>query len=129
MPDAQHLAAIDTLLAIMLMMALVMRVGRMRLMHGIKAPATTGHPDYERAFRTHMNTLENFVLFVPALWIASVYYGGFFPFFLGLAWVLGRIAYAVGYAQANAHYRGPGFMIGMVSLIALIILGAAGVAG
>lgn len=128
MPDAQHLAAIDTLLAILLMIGLVMRVGRMRGKFKIAAPATSGHPDFDRAYRTQMNTTENFILFVPALWIASFFYGGTIPFFLGLAWILGRIAYAVGYAQTNAHYRGPGFMIGMLSLFALIVLGAMGVA-
>jgi hypothetical protein len=31
-------------------------VGRYREKLGIKAPATTGHPDFERAFRAHQNT-------------------------------------------------------------------------
>ncbi len=128
MPDAQHLAAIDTLLAIVLMIGLTMQTGRMRIAHKIKAPATSGHPDFERAYRTHQNTVENFVLFVPVLWIASVFYGGAIPFYIGLLWILGRIAYAIGYAQQNAELRGPGFMAGMLSLFALIVLGAVGVA-
>lgn len=32
---------------------------------GIKAPATTGHPIFERTFRVHYNTLENLVIFLP----------------------------------------------------------------
>jgi glutathione S-transferase len=128
MPDAQHLAAIDTLLAIVLMIALTMRTGRMRIVHKIQAPATSGHPEFERAYRTHQNTVENFVLYVPALWIASVFYGGSIPFYIGLLWIIGRIAYAIGYAQQNAELRGPGFLASGLSALALIVLGAMGIA-
>jgi glutathione S-transferase len=99
------------------------------VVHKIQAPATSGHPDYERAFRTHLNTVENFVLFVPALWIASIYFGGMIPFYVGLVWILGRIGYAVGYAQSNTELRGPGFLISGLSLVTLIVLGAIGVSG
>ncbi len=29
----------------------------------------TGHPDFERANRVHVNTLENLIIFIPAVWI------------------------------------------------------------
>jgi hypothetical protein len=35
--------------------------------------ATIGHPDFERAFRAHQNTIESTVLFLPPLWIAQLY--------------------------------------------------------
>ena len=43
------------------LMATVGLVGRMRIKHNILAPATTGHPEFDRAFRVQMNTLERSV--------------------------------------------------------------------
>ncbi len=128
MPDAMHLAAIDTLLAAFLTFALGGRAGILRARHRIEAPACVGHPDFERAFRIHSNTVENLVLMIPLLWIASAYYGGQLPFWIGLVWVVSRLVYAVGYAQKNTQLRTPGAGIGILCLLALLVLGALGVA-
>ena len=45
-------------------------VSRARTRHGIKAPAITGHPQFERVHRVHVNTLELLVAFLPALYAA-----------------------------------------------------------
>ncbi len=126
MPMANFLAAIDTLLAVVLTFTLGARVGYMRARCKIEAPATTGHPDFERAFRIHSNTVENLVLFVPLLWIASVFYGGTIPFWLGIAWLLSRLIYAWGYSQQKTQLRGPGLGLGLLSLIGLLVLSAIG---
>jgi hypothetical protein len=34
------------------------RVGNLRAKHKILAPATSGHPEFDRAFRVQLNTLE-----------------------------------------------------------------------
>jgi len=128
MPDAMHLAAIDTLLAVLVTFALGGYVGYSRGKYKIDAPATTGHPQFERAFRAHANTVENLVLILPLLWIATVFYGGQIPFWLGLLWVVSRIVYAVGYAQKNTQMRGPGFVLGALALLGLLVLAAIGVA-
>ncbi len=39
----------------------------------IQAPATSGHPVFERAFRVHYNTLEMIVVFIPAIWLFGLY--------------------------------------------------------
>ena len=126
MPDANHLAAIDTLLAVFLTFVLATRVGYLRQTCKVEAPATTGHPDFERGYRTHMNTVENLVLFVPLLWIAAAYYGGTIPFWIGLVWVGSRVVYAFGYAQPNTLLRRPGAVLGVLSLFALLVLGTIG---
>jgi uncharacterized MAPEG superfamily protein len=63
---------------------------------------------------------------IPFLWIASVFYGGQLPFWLGLAWVVSRIIYAVGYAQANTQLRGPGAGLGFLALAGLLVLSVIG---
>src|SRR5258706_13760931 len=87
MPDGNHLAAIDTLLAILVTFFAAGRVAQMRVKCGIHAPATVGNPGFERAFRAHMNTVENLVLFLPLLWLAAFFFGGQLPFLVGPLWV------------------------------------------
>ena len=62
--------ALVTVAAVVLTFVLSLRVGAMRQKHGVKAPATTGHPEFERANRVHQNTVEQLVLFLPLLWLA-----------------------------------------------------------
>jgi uncharacterized membrane protein YecN with MAPEG domain len=126
MPDANHLAAIDTVLAVFVTMALGGYAGYLRDTLKIAAPATTGHPKFERAFRAHANTVENLVLVLPLLWVASVFYGGQIPFWLGLLWVVSRIVYAIGYLQENTQWRGPGAIIGFLALLGLLGLSVMG---
>ncbi|HYM17797.1 MAG TPA: MAPEG family protein [Micropepsaceae bacterium] len=128
MPDANHLAAIDTLLAILVTFVFSFRVGYLRGKCKIEAPATVGNPNFERGFRIHANTIENLVLFVPLLWVATVFYGGQIPFWIGLLWVVSRLVYAYGYSQQNTQMRGPGAGLGYLSLLALLVLAAIGLA-
>jgi hypothetical protein len=53
-----HFTAIVTWPAILLHLLTLIRVARARATFGVKAPATTGHPDFERVFRVQMNMLE-----------------------------------------------------------------------
>jgi uncharacterized membrane protein YecN with MAPEG domain len=122
------LAALDTLLAVFVAFVLGGRVGYMRGRHKIEAPATVGHPQFERAFRIHANTVENLVLFLPLLWLATIFYGGTIPFWLGIGWVVSRLIYAWGYSQDNTQMRGPGAGLGFLSLLGLLVLSALGLA-
>jgi glutathione S-transferase len=49
------------------------RVGNLRAKHDIKAPATSGHPLFDRAYRVQLNTLEQMGIFLPFLWVAAFY--------------------------------------------------------
>lgn len=121
--------ALITLLTVILMIATAMIVGRARGKYSIKAPATTGHPDFERAFRVQANTLEAAVVFLPVLWIAGSYSprSGALTAVLGAVWLIGRVWYMVGYLNA-AEKRGAGFMVAFFALFGLLLLGAWGVA-
>jgi hypothetical protein len=59
-----HLPVLVVLLNVLLLFATGLVVAGARGRHGVKAPATTGHPDFERAFRVQMNTLEHTVVFL-----------------------------------------------------------------
>ena len=122
------LSAVVTILALLLYFYMGIRVGNMRAKHNILAPATSGHPEFERAFRVHYNTLESLVVFVPLLWIATAFFHaiGWLPAALGLLYILARIAYMQVYMGDPAK-RGPAVGIGAVSTLGLLILAIIGI--
>jgi glutathione S-transferase len=119
-----HLTALITCLAVAVYFSTIILVSRARSAYGIKAPATSGNPDFERVFRVQMNTLEAMPIFLPVLWLFAIYVGDPFAAAMGLVWILGRILYIVSYAKA-ADKRGPGFGVQAFATVALW-LGATG---
>ena len=119
-------AALITALTVLVLGLAVYLVGRARGKYGIEAPAITGQPDFERAFRAHQNTIEQVVMFLPALWLAAIYGNEQIAITLGYAWIVGRVIYLFGYIRA-AGQRSLGFMIGALAMIGLLILGLQGI--
>ena len=115
-----HAALITTLNVLLLLLATILS-GRARGRYQIKAPATTGHPDFERAFRAHQNTLEQSVLFLPLLWIAALYGNEQYAVWLGYAWLVGRVWYLFAYISPTGN-RSAGFGIASAASIALLLV-------
>jgi len=122
----QQLPALVTLLTVLLMAGTAFAVGRARVKYGIKAPATSGHLAFERAFRVQMNTLEATVMFLPLLWLAARYGLGGWAGVAGLCWVAGRTWYAAAYLK-DASKREGGFVLGMLAWLAVLLLAVFGV--
>jgi glutathione S-transferase len=114
------LIGLVTILALLLLFVVTINVGRARVKHGVKAPLVVGDPAFERALRVQQNTLEQIVLFLPAMWIFGTVFSPIYAAILGLVWIVGRIIYAWGYYQA-AEKRGPGFGLSSVATIVLIL--------
>jgi glutathione S-transferase len=112
--------AAATLLALLLYMAVLMVVGQARAKYRIKAPAVTGHEHFERAYRVQMNTVEQMVFFLPALWLCAALLSDRGAAVGGLIWVIGRAVYAVSYLSAPEK-RGPGVAISMLAQIGLFL--------
>jgi glutathione S-transferase len=114
--------ALVTLLSLLFYFYTTTRVSKARAEFGVKVPAISGNPDFERVFRVQMNTLEWLPIFLPSLWLFAIYVSDWIAAVIGLVWIAGRIVYLVGYAQAAAK-RGPGF--GIQTLAAgVLLLGA-----
>ena len=113
-----HYTALVTCLAIAFYFFTSVRVARAHAIFGVKLPAMTGHPDFERVYRVQMNTLEWMPIFLPSLWLFAIYIGDGIAAGIGLVWVIGRILYVLGYARAVKD-RGPGFAIQALATIAL----------
>jgi uncharacterized membrane protein YecN with MAPEG domain len=113
-----HLTALVTLLAILFYFFTGLNVGRSRVKTGVKVPAMSGHPDFERAFRIQMNTLEWMPIFLPSLWLFAIFISDAIAALIGAVWIIGRVVYFIGYSKAAAK-RGLGFAIQGIASIAL----------
>lgn len=120
------LTAAVTLLAVLLYAASILLTGWARWRHGIKAPATTGHPGFERAYRVQVNTLEQMPIFLPSLWLAGFYFSDQIAAIIGLVFIAFRILYAVLYLRA-AESRGFAYAPGALCMLALWFLAVWGV--
>ena len=98
------------------------QVSRARGKYGIKAPATTGSVDFERVFRVQQNTLEQIVVFLPALWMFAAHVSDLYAGLLGVVWTIGRVIYAQSY-YADAAKRGRGYMISL-AVVGVLLLGS-----
>jgi glutathione S-transferase len=119
-----HFTALVTCLAVLFYFFTSFLVGRARQKFGVKLPAISGNPDFERVFRGQMNTLEWLPIFLPSLWLFAIYVSDPIAAALGLVWIVGRILYVLGYARATEK-RGPGFLIQSIATMVLW-LGAIG---
>jgi glutathione S-transferase len=119
------LVAIVTLLALLVYFYMSLRVGQARSKFNVPAPATSGNPDFERAFRIHMNTLEWLPLFLVSLWLFAIAWDSdLVAAGVGLVWIVGRILYLTGYSRA-AEARSTGFGIQALAT-AVLLFGALG---
>lgn len=112
-----------TLLALLLYFVVQGMVGQARSKYGVKAPAVTGNEHFERAYRVQMNTLENLVFLLPAMWLYALFLSDAGAAVGGLLWIAARIYYAMSYMR-DPKTRGPGAMLTVV-VQAGLFLGAA----
>ncbi|SPE19966.1 conserved membrane hypothetical protein [Burkholderiales bacterium] len=119
--------AIITLLNIVLLLGVGALVGRARAKYHIVAPATTGDPMFERAFRVQMNTIESTVIFLPVVWLAALYGAATLIALAGIVWIGGRVVYALAYLKDPAK-RGLGYGVSTLAFAVLLLDAAVEVA-
>jgi glutathione S-transferase len=115
-----------TLLALLQFFVFGGLVGRARGRHGVQAPATTGHEIFERYYRVQMNTLETLVMFLPALWLAALYWSPAWMACIGAVYLVGRVLYLNGYV-ADPKKRGPGYGLSIMPTLILLVAAIVGV--
>ena len=81
--------------------------GSRRSKLGVAAPAVTGNPDWERLNRIHVNTLEQLIVFIPAIYGFAHYVSEPWAAGIGVIFLVGRIVYFFGY-RAAADKRAAG---------------------
>lgn len=95
-------------------------VARMRHKHGCPSPAMTGHPEFERTNRVHYNTLEQLIIFLPAMWLYGYYVNARWAAALGVVYLIGRFIYRVAYIRDPAS-RTTGFTLTVVPSVTMLV--------
>jgi uncharacterized MAPEG superfamily protein len=126
--NAVLMSASATWLIVLFYFYTAFRVGNLRGKHDIKAPACSGHPEFDRAYRVQLNTLEQMGMTLPLLWVATLFPIGpaWLPALIGLLWVAARIVYLRAY-MADPAKRLIGAMMGGLINLALLLLSVVGI--
>ena len=114
------LVAVVVALALIEFFVFGLLVGRARQTYGVPAPAIAGHPVFDRYMRAHQNTMEQLVVFVPAMWLFATYVSANIGALLGLVFVIGRVLYMRGYVQ-DPSKRSVGFAVSAIPLLILLL--------
>lgn len=120
-----ELIAVVSALALLQYLFFVFQVARARQRCGLPAPRTAGHEEFERYYRVQQNTLEQLVVFLPAVWMAGWYADVVAAAILGLGFLLGRTMYYRAYVN-DPTARGPGFALGLAANAVLVLTGLMG---
>ena len=115
-----HVVSFIVVLALVEYAVLGAMVGRARIQYKVPAPATTGDPIFERYFRVHQNTLEQLIVFVPAIFIFATYVHMLAAVALGFIFLVARIVYAMGYIRDPEKRAGGAVATFLVNTILLI---------
>lgn len=109
-----------TVLGLLMYFVVTINVGRARVKYNIIPPQMNGDPNFDRVIRVQQNTLEQLILFIPSLWLFSIFISPVWGAGIGTIWVIGRILYAWGYYQ-EAKKRTLGFGISSLATITLLL--------
>src|ERR1700687_5714706 len=114
--------SVVALIALVEYLVLALLTGRAPQTYKIEAPATTGHPIFERWYRVQQNTVEQLVIFLPALFLFAYNGSPRLAGWIGLLFIVGGIVYARSYL-ADPSSRTLGFTLGFVATV-ILLLGA-----
>lgn len=113
-------AVLVTVLILLHYLYLSYNVGAARGKTGIQAPRVTGDEFFERTLRVQINTLEQLIVTLPALWMCAVFYREDAAALLGFIFLIGRIMYATAYVSDPAT-RGKGMLIGFLANVLMLV--------
>lgn len=113
-------AAFIILLALAQYLYFTMRVGLARGKFGVKAPATSGNEIWERVYRVQQNTMEQLVMFIPAMLAFSMYVSSRWALLPGVLFLIARQLYAFEYVK-DPDSRTPGMALSLLSNAVLVV--------
>jgi glutathione S-transferase len=128
MPKITFVTMSITILTLIQLIYFGALVGRARGKYKIQAPAVSGNEMFERYYRVQMNSIEQIILFLPALWIANAlapvaYY---WIALIGAVYLIGRMIYQISYV-AEPSKRSLGYALTAIPVLALLVIDVIGV--
>ena len=115
-------ATIVVMLALAQYLFFTMKTGLARGKYNIDAPKCVGDDNFERQFRVQQNTMEQLIVFIPALFAFSVFVSPLWGPAIGLVFIIGRFVYAHGYIN-DPKKRAPGMLMTFFTN-AILVVGA-----
>ena len=94
--------------------------GSARGKYGVAAPAVSGNETFERYLRVQQNTVEQLVIFIPALFTFAYLGSDLTAAAIGLVFVIGRGIYAWGYITEPKR-RSIGMLLSFFPNIVLVV--------
>jgi glutathione S-transferase len=118
-----YIAAFITLLITLLTLATQVSVVRARKHFSIPIPQVTKHIDFDKYLQVHADQIEQNVIFLPILWVASSLVSWVYIMAIGLIWIGFRGLYIRGFVKNNlklVDYSSKGYMYIQIALCVLI---------
>jgi glutathione S-transferase len=113
-------ATLIVLLALLQYIWFSISVGMARGKYNIEGPACAGDENFERIFRVQQNTLEQLIVFIPAVFAFAHFLSPLWSLILGAVFIIGRFLYSSEYVK-EPKTRTLGFMLTFLPSVALIV--------
>lgn len=123
--NAYPLTSLALVIAMLVYFVITLNVGTARAKWNVPAPQSGGHPEFDKRYRVQMNTVEQLVMFVPAVLVGAPVLGDAATAGVALVWSLGRILFAAAYYKDPAK-RSLGFSLTLLPSFILLVAGAYG---
>lgn len=120
-----------TFITLIIAQALSLSVSQARYKYKIAAPKVVGDPNFERFYRTHLNFLENIIVFLPLVWIGSLeFLGNNFYVVACVLWLIAKVVFSYSYiANLNFKIKIVSNGLSVLSVVVLFVLAAISIFG
>ena len=115
-----EVAAIVILFALIQYLVFTLKTGTSRPKRQVHAPKISGDDYWERLFRVQQNTMEQLVVFIPAIIAFAHYVSSTWVLLPGVCFLLGRQLYSTAYIK-DPESRTLGFALTFFSNVALVL--------
>jgi len=102
-------------------------VAKARGRYNCPAPATSGNEMFERYYRVQMNTLEQLVIFIPAIVLFAWVFDPRWAAAAGALWIIGRLVYFRSYVR-DPRSRALGFALTAIPSLTMLVMALGGLA-
>lgn len=124
--EAYTLAGLVTLFSSLTTFLLAFNVGQMRRKHKANVLEKTKAKEVIVANRAHMNMVEMSVVYLPILWVASVFGPTTIAGIVGAVWLGSRVWYSLAYLK-DPSLRTVPFVLGVACTAVTVLLALYGI--